>query len=423
MPPKKQLVHLKEARNFRYPSSPYRILDCKRFVFSVIVEGQSYSTTSHIFLWNNLIPPSKSTFYNIQKEISDIIVEYAVFSCAKWKNDKSRSKYISFDGSWSHRRNANQCVVAIIDPVIRKILDFVILEKPNEQKPGNFDGPSNQMEVEGIRRLIPKWKNDEKAEYYVHDKDSKCKKEIEKSKWDIRELIDKNHLMKSYERRWNKYKAMTPCKFRGLHNKLRFFFLFLLKEDLSHQEKVIQWINVSHHLMGKHQKCLHEAKMYPIWKDGFHKENILILKLFLNSTAKLLLKCNDSVSTQMCESFHAIKCHFANKNTKWSESWRMRISSAILSINEPNWKFVLYQKLGLPSMPRQISQILHQIDAEKDRNKTKRRDPEYLKKVKDYRIEKRAKIKKKIEESEIEYKPLEKVKKRRMRRLKKCQKS
>ncbi|OHT11350.1 hypothetical protein TRFO_19234 [Tritrichomonas foetus] len=199
--------------------------------------------------------------------------------------------------------------------------------------------------------------------------------------------------------------------------------MFLLKEDLSHQEKVIQWINVSHHLMGKHQKCLHEAKMYPIWKDGFHKENILILKLFLNSTAKLLLKCNDSVSTQMCESFHAIKCHFANKNTKWSESWRMRISSAILSINEPNWKFVLYQKLGLPSMPRQISQILHQIDAEKDRNKTKRRDPEYLKKVKDYRIEKRAKIKKKIEESEIEYKPLEKVKKRRMRRLKKCQKS
>ena len=422
MPPRKQILHLQNARNQKQNCSHQQRIDSLRFVFSVLVHGSSYKTTSQIFLWNNFIPPSKTAFYQLQNQIKDVILDFAKESCNKWRCDPMRSDVIAFDGSWSHRRNASHCVVEIVDPKTRKILDFEIVFKATGKSKGNFDGPSNQMEVECLRRLIPRWKNDEKVRFYVHDKDAKTKCLIQDQQWEIEELIDKNHLMKSYERKWNKYKRTAPSKFYGLHDRLRRYFILILKEDMDINEKTKQWINAANHLIGDHSKCIHGTldDSYTIWNAGQENEQDLqCLKLFLTSSAKLLMHCDTNVSTQMCESFHAVKAHLANKLLNWSTSWEIRVACAILNINESSWKFELYRRLGLPTLDRTVQRQIHEIEAERDREIEKRRTPEYQKTAREYRAQKRTKIKNIIKNKEVMYKPLDnnKVVKRKIRKM------
>ena len=56
---------------------------------------------------------------------------------------------IAFNGSWSHRWNAGQCVVSLINAATNKILDIEILEKNTNGVNGNYEGSSTGIEVEG----------------------------------------------------------------------------------------------------------------------------------------------------------------------------------------------------------------------------------------------------------------------------------
>ena len=119
---------------------------------------------------------------------------------------------------------------------------------------------------------------------------------------------------------------MADNHFYGLHGHLKIFFNYLIKEDISAEEKIQQWENASNHLVGDHTNCLHDKnqKCYN-WKDGNSGNNKNILNLLLISSAKLLVHCNLNLSTQMCESFHATKSRFANKLLNWKTSWITRI--------------------------------------------------------------------------------------------------
>lgn len=72
-------------REHRNKSPPKSLIDAIQFAFSVIITGSTFSETESLFLWNNIIPPSESTFYRVQKKITEAIVEMAKESCLKWK--------------------------------------------------------------------------------------------------------------------------------------------------------------------------------------------------------------------------------------------------------------------------------------------------------------------------------------------------
>lgn len=188
MGPKKQLAHLKKARGFISAKSQNSFIDDKRFVFSILVEGTSYLSTSKVFLWNNIKPTPPSTFYRIQREVGDVMLGIARESCAKWRSKIPQDCCISFDSSWSHRRNATQCLVDIIDTRNNKVIDFEVLEKNCGKFKGNFDGASNLMEVEGLKRIIPRLMCDNRITSYVHDKDSKTKKAITEINWNHKNI-------------------------------------------------------------------------------------------------------------------------------------------------------------------------------------------------------------------------------------------
>lgn len=165
-------------------------------------------------------------------------------------------------------------------------------------------------------------------------------------------MIDTNHAIKSFRRKFQRIKNNSTTKFRGLKSHLERFFNALLRIDLLIEDKISLWLNVSQHLAGDHSKCLKHKKCKP-WKDIDVGNNRQVLDDFLEKTKDLLLKCDQCHSTQMCESLHAVKVDFANKNI------------AILSVNEKHWAMTLYEQLSLPPLSKEVFHRLNKIEEDK----------------------------------------------------------
>jgi hypothetical protein len=61
-------------------------------------------------LWNDIIPPSQSTFYRAQKELMDPIKIKYLGNWGKCRQDMLPNSIIVFDGSRSHRRGAKEAI-------------------------------------------------------------------------------------------------------------------------------------------------------------------------------------------------------------------------------------------------------------------------------------------------------------------------
>lgn len=119
------------------------------------------------------------------------------------------------------------------------------------------------MEAEALKLMIPSWKDDRRVTQYVHDKDSKTKKAIEKAGQNIEEMIDTNHCVKSFRRKFNLTKVKSPTKLYGLKAPLERFFQALLKIDLTIEEKQDLWLNAVEHFSGNHEKCMKHVACKP----------------------------------------------------------------------------------------------------------------------------------------------------------------
>lgn len=366
MPPKKINEKMKNIREHKGKNNTKTETNCivnaLRFTFSILVTGCTFTQGELLFLWNDIWPPSKTSFYEAQKRIAQLILNFAKQSCRYWRSLLPAKSIIAFDGSWSHRRNADFCLVDFIDVATGRVVDFEIISKKYGEN--KFTGPSNAMEVEGIRRMIPRWINDKRIIAYVHDKDSKSRKLINQLGWNVTEIIDSNHAVKSLRRKFQKIKVKSPTKLRGLKLPLERFFHCLLKLDVTAEEKKKYWMNVEQHFSGNHSNCIEHKETKP-WKDIDVGNNRKVLKEFLEKTSVLFDKCDGIHSTQACESLHAVKAHFAPKMISWKSSWCARVCASILDINEMYWSMKLYDQLQLPPLTPAIKKKLMDIDLNK----------------------------------------------------------
>ena len=246
------------------------------------------------------------------------------------------------------------------------------------------------MECAGLRELVPRWQSDSRVTHFVHDKDAKTRAVIREFGWQIVELIDQNHLMKSFRRRFQKIKKKSKCKLFGLQARLERFFQTLVKLDAPINVKREQWLNVPNHLAGDHSKCLEhgECKSWPKINEENNRE---VLVEFLKSTVSLLERVDPHHSTQMCESLHAVKAHFANKLTNWQTSWAARVAAAILSVNEDDWEWKLHKALGLPALDSEVEMNLRELIEGRLHARELRRSTEYLRKERERRRARRKK--------------------------------
>ena len=356
MPPRKQFAHLKEIRSLAHQEKAAH-LNAEQFVFSILVEGLNFKSTRRCMLWNNINPPSAHKFYEVQAKIAPILVSLARESCDSWRQSMTPGSIISLDGSWSHRRNAARCILDFIDAGRNKVVDFEIVEKTGCRVEGNYEGPSNGMEREALRRMIPRWLDDTRVVGYCHDNDGKTRKTIAGFGWKITEYLDRNHLMGSFDRTYNKFPKKKLLW--GLKEKLRHWMLLLLCEDITLELKKFYWETVTvEHFSGNHENCpLHKGVTR--WRYGDDQRHVEALKEFLLQTSHYLDKCGRLISTQMNESLHAIKAHYADKMFCWGHSWTARVCVAILQVNEPEtWKLELYRRLRLPPLAPDVEKRL-----------------------------------------------------------------
>jgi hypothetical protein len=168
------------------------------------------------------------------------------------------------DGSWSQRRNAGHCIIDFIDANSGKVVDFEMLGKSIGFTDGNYFHSSNSMAVEGIRRIVSRWRADQtlnsKVVAYVHDRDGKARKLLTKIWPGKGELLDLNHVIKPFDRKVNKNQKLNRVK-----EKLRRWFIFLLRMDASTPEKIKYWRNTLLHFQGVHHGCFGHlsSKEYP----------------------------------------------------------------------------------------------------------------------------------------------------------------
>jgi hypothetical protein len=105
------------------------------------------------------------------------------------------------------------------------------------------------MEVEGLRRIVERWRTDPildaKVEGYVHDCDAKTRSFM-RELWDKPEFLDPNHVLKGFGR-----KLEHELLRHELKTKLRCWFLMLLK-----MEQMRLWRNPVDYSQGIHTHCL-----------------------------------------------------------------------------------------------------------------------------------------------------------------------
>lgn len=91
----------------------------------------------------------------------------------KYANKTHKNDVVSVDGAWDHRVNGGECQAVFINQRIDKVIGVSLITKCSRKMIGNFDGCSQNMECEEIKRAISKIK-ELNFSGYVHDQKKRC---------------------------------------------------------------------------------------------------------------------------------------------------------------------------------------------------------------------------------------------------------
>ena len=200
-----------------------------------------------------------------------------------------------------------------------------------------------------MERLIERWKNSQKVKYYIHDNDGVTRSLIEKSKWQIKEVLDVGHALKSIKKNLENFNKREGKPFNGLMESMSRYLNSLFRNtSLSQQKRVELYYNMAEHYIGNHTSCIHDKNAKLRLYTGNNTD------LFKNKTLKFLKendhyaqKINPKLNTQNNECFNRLKTKYLSKNLKYSTSTEMRLSEAVLEWNEDNWEYQLLKKINL----------------------------------------------------------------------------
>jgi hypothetical protein len=250
-------------------------------------------------------PPFTKHIGHRSKNIDGPIKTNWLEICKKYRQEMFPDSIIGFNGSWSHRRGAKECVVVFVDCRTNKIVDFEIVQKPKFRLSSNYEGSSNGMEIAALQKLITRWKDNSTGVGCVHDCDAKASKAIRDAGWNVTESSDLNHIVKALGQKWQK---METGKLRLLQAKLRQWFVFLTQRTFSPEEREKYWLSTLEHFKGNHAMCPgghpNLKLKVSLAQNPVGQEQ---LRRFLGQTIKLIWRIREDLRTQLCESFNELK--------------------------------------------------------------------------------------------------------------------
>lgn len=358
----------------------FNITNVVRYVLSVARCGLSQSQAEEFCLSNDIVPPTKAQFFKCQLELIPIIEKLARECCEEAKNGMKAPYILTYDGSWSSRRNATHCIVEFINED-NKIVDFDYMSRLNlqEKKKGmeGYSGPSNKMEEILVQKISARWKDDTNLRAIVHDGDIKTWKYWKSDPNDfpgVAELHDPGHMKKTLAKVFDEYNYKRQLY--GLKKHVIKYFAVVCKlQNITMAEKIEKWMSLKKFLKQKNpNKYYWNPKKRRARKNSPKSCHKAMMK-FITNTVKYVKFCSVA-DTQKNESFHSLKAKIAPKYINWRSSWRLRMSLAIIrwNLGEKHREWV-DQKLGI-TYSKTCSDILRKIDCrlQKKRISTKSED-------------------------------------------------
>jgi hypothetical protein len=172
------------------------ISDPLTFTFATLVTGLSYSIAAKFVLQFGASIPSKKDFYQYQRIVADQIHVLAQRSLRIKQDQLTRDEAIGIDGASDHRRKGSLCVITMMHPRCRAILDYQVMMKPKQYVKGNVSPTesSNNLEKLGVIELVSRWKGHPSIRYYIHDNDGRTRNAITSAGWNIIEVLDPGQL-------------------------------------------------------------------------------------------------------------------------------------------------------------------------------------------------------------------------------------
>jgi hypothetical protein len=300
--------------------------NAEQYCFALLVNGGNYVSEGQFCSFLNGRSPAESAFYAAQPRICEILIRGAYKSCTQWKAKTTDGSAISFDGSWSQRRNALHCFGTFLDPRQGKVVDFDALE--DVSCGGEYRGTSQAMESE-VLRTIAKRRIDETREtahdpvaVFCHDQDNHAMKILrEELHWDLTERFDRNHVLKIWAKRFEAFNWIEPVRtdqakkprrvnaLGKLKPRLLRWLHLILKSDGTIEAKRARWL-------GAFAPYVHPTPDQAfLWSKNEEEKAQTQLRVFLEGTASLIELVQTEFSTQLNESLDAIKAKLADKTT------------------------------------------------------------------------------------------------------------
>ena len=143
------------------------------------------------------------------------------------------------------------------------------LEKTSENSDKSFAGSSNQMEIEGVERIVAKLNIGQKIIGFVHGQYVKMSNYI-RYHWNTTEWMDnmcakRSFLRYLYNFRVGNVSLNGGAVLRSLKKNIESYRNFLVHSNFSSERADMLSINGVEHYKGNHTKCLHAA--YMSWID------------------------------------------------------------------------------------------------------------------------------------------------------------
>lgn len=349
--PTKKKVHARAAVDASIEKRKSLILWGMRAALAALISGLPYTTLAVVCYILGVKPASRYYFDIGVNAITNALVDEAQSSAKKYFDLMEPNATVSFDASWSHKRNAKICIADIIDIKSEKIIAFTIIDKLLQDKFANYKGASNMMEAFGFEELIPKLKESNKIRTLIKDGDTKIKTIIEKYNWTVRLVSDINHKFKNFHTSFQEINNRYNHSLRGLEVHLKSWLGEILFSNATTESKVALWNNTIAHYLGNHEKCLHKDTPKP-WKNAKNPIAVKALEEVIQTWMPTVNEFIRGQTTNYNEVFHSVKARFFNKNFNYGKSSVARICASILQYNEGyKWIVNVLKRIHMKILP------------------------------------------------------------------------
>jgi hypothetical protein len=171
----KRIEDIFVSLNLGLPIDGSAEMDPNEVAFAILVTGSITKKALEFLNWCGRVAPARNRLNLALSFIGERIIKMALKSCQDAFEKLELGSTISFDGSWEHRRNSHRCIVDVCCQKTGQVIAYQIMSNLIPEDRREYCKFPQNMEVAGLRILLPSLMESKAISRYCHDNDAKIK--------------------------------------------------------------------------------------------------------------------------------------------------------------------------------------------------------------------------------------------------------